>query len=516
MAEIGNDLKSMVQELGLISLKFVPSGTNFGATNCVCKALSKFRQRIRWNYHWKFGGNWETSSDDSELEHNNEIGLGTNLKLPNNNAPRASKNIEDFLKSLERSVLLNLRKTAKYKKPNSENDAVMRLLEKLKTQPDDVLIRTDKTNRHILMKKEDYMDKMMIQIHKNCELVTHDEVQGAISELDNFIFQSEDMLSRKEYKYAKESIKRKQIPEYFGYVKDHKVSKDIRLLLPAKNFCANLNKVLIHGLEKIFMENDVKFDFLIKNSYSLSDDLKTMEIHRKTHKIALLDVVSMYPSIQTKLIKEAVEYYQHKYSFNKESRENVKFILKGFDKTLKMNFGLFEQNFWRFRGQGESGLMMGAWESPYLADLTINYVYARAERRGLFREVTYRKTYRDDGFLIFNLKKMGRKTIEGWKTKFDAFVNKLSAGALKFTMETKEITFLDLKIKFGDDGRLRTSIYRKPGEELKYLNTSSMHPRKVMDKIPAGVIRRLFKLTSDLDEKFRPIIEFPDHTEALH
>ena len=81
----------------------------------------------------------------------------------------------------------------------------------------------------------------------------------------------------------------------------------------------------------------------------------------------------------------------------------------------------------------------------------------------------------------------------------------------------KVFPFLDLEFFWGDSGKLEIQIHRNKNQLLKYLNKESTHTKATFKAIPNGVLNRLAKLTSRIEEKSSMSIRerYPDHASAL-
>ena len=74
-----------------------------------------------------------------------------------------------------------------------------------------------------------------------------------------------------------------------------------------------------------------------------------------------------------------------------------------------------------------------------------------------------------------------------------------------------------MKTKWTPEGELNFSVFRKAGQQLKYVGKESTHTPGNLRAIPSGFLNRLAKLTSR-----KPSLNYegvdkvhPDHTNAL-
>ena len=128
-----------------------------------------------------------------------------------------------------------------------------------------------------------------------------------------------------------------------------------------------------------------------------------------------------------------------------------------------------------------------------MADVVISYVFSQLED-SLADLFTFKKIFRDDGLLIT---KPGilESDIHAWFKLFEIEAEALSG--LQFTYEVAEVelNFLDVSIWI-ERGCIRTKVFIKPNQKLKYLNGMSHHPAAQKRNIGIEVAKRLARLTS--------------------
>ena len=189
------------------------------------------------------------------------------------------------------------------------------------------------------------------------------------------------------------------------------------------------------------------------------------------------------------------------------------------------------------RGEkAEQGLVIGGYELAFLADLVASYLFEKSKAH--FYPTIYHGIYRDDGLVVFKGKKSVIK-IKDWLDEFQQTVNKAAGNEhLQFTTEiwkpnknpppqakeervqtvTKdEFPFFDMKMKWTPEGELNFSVFRKLGQQLKYVGKESNHTPGTLRAIPSGVFNRLAKLTSLKPSLHSEGVDkfYPDHANAL-
>ncbi|CAF1023769.1 unnamed protein product, partial [Brachionus calyciflorus] len=81
---------------------------------------------------------------------------------------------------------------------------------------------------------------------------------------------------------------------------------------------------------------------------------------------------------------------------------------------------------------------------------------------------------------------------------------------LKLNLVTNRIVdFLDLNVSFDFDYKIIFNLFVKPTNTQNYLNNNSNHPRKIFKNIPNGLIYRIRRICSNLNDYYF-------HTSKVH
>ena len=77
--------------------------------------------------------------------------------------------------------------------------------------------------------------------------------------------------------------------------------------------------------------------------------------------------------------------------------------------------------------------------------------------------------------------------------------------------------FLDMKMSWSPEGNLQFGVFRKNGQQLKYVGKEITHTPSTLRAIPSGVLNRLAKLTSRKPSIHYEGVDkiYPDHANAL-
>ena len=122
----------------------------------------------------------------------------------------------------------------------------------------------------------------------------------------------------------------------------------------------------------------------------------------------------------------------------------------------------------------------------------------------ILRRIKVWKRYVDDTFTILD------------RGYLDSFLHHLKSQqpTIRFTMETEKeskITFLDTSVSRELDGRLTTSIYRKPTHTDQYLAYDSHHPQSVK----RGIVKCRYDRGKHLVTKLSVVSEEKKHLSSV-
>ena len=95
----------------------------------------------------------------------------------------------------------------------------------------------------------------------------------------------------------------------------------------------------------------------------------------------------------------------------------------------------FDKDYYIYHGREkeEQGLVIGGYESAFLADLVVSYLFEKANT--ILKWTTYHGIYRNDDLVVFNVNKSVQE-IKDWLVEFQQTVNKAVGNQyLHFTVE---------------------------------------------------------------------------------
>ena len=244
----------------------------------------------------------------------------------------------------------------------------------------------------------------------------------------------------------------------------------------------------------------------------------------------------MYTSIKIATIKKALRFFAR--TLTTATKKTINLCLELIRFGMSSTLICFDGEYYKYHdGEKEDqGLAIGGYESAFLVDLVASYLFEKAKAH--FHPTIYHCIYRDDGLVVFKGKK-SVKVIKYWLDEFQKTVDKAAGNQhLQFTAEiwkpdenpppqakkervqiaTKDkFPFLDMEMRWTPEGELNFSVFRKAGQQLKYVGKEINHTPGTLRAIPWGVLNRLAKLTSQKTSLHSEGVDkvYPDHANAL-
>ena len=151
----------------------------------------------------------------------------------------------------------------------------------------------------------------------------------------------------------------------------------------------------------------------------------------------------------------------------------------------------------------KDGAAMGSPVSAVIANLYMESFEEQAITTSSYKPTIW-KRYVDDTFTILD------------RGNVDDFLQHLNnqQPSIRFAMETEnnnKLAFLDTAVSREPDGRLTTSVYRKPTHTDQYLGYDSHHPQSVK----RGIVKCLYERTKRLVTKPSVISEEKKHLSSV-
>mgnify|MGYP001787478984 FL=1 len=550
--------------VGGTSEKFVPEPTGEDILTDAINGLRRFKDTVRWKaFHKQLqeekdkqnqtgnnsSNNNNNTQEDEQQQQPHNPGLNTNLKPTkiNLSAPKADDETEQFLQLLEEEILREALDKVDTKGTNPKSHKIKTLQQKLRNKADQVVVPTDKTNSFRTVSKSNYSKWVISHLAKNAKEVPRSQLTD-VQKLAFDILRDKTELgifSDKEEQFVQQTIQSKAIPSPKLLIKDHKNPDSegnfpTRLVVPANNFTSGFPRIGYLGIKRILDNNKVNYmSKTIIQASNLKEQLETLGITCNNSTIVSIDAENFYPSVRLKLVRKAVYYFSR--NLPEEDQINIEHCLDLIKFGMQHTLITFIDKYYEYDGDKnpeEKGLTIGGYESAWLADLVGSYILAHTKSH--FRNSKYYGLYRDDGIAVFN-NKLSYDDISKWRSKFQKSVNRLAGGTyLQFTCSVwldqsrRELPpiqddqmisiesdnyfpYLDTELIWSDEGDLQFQVHLKPNQQLKYLNSDSIHTKSCFKAIPAGVYKRLSKLTTitETNKDLQLDEIYPQHFQAL-
>jgi len=399
--------------------------------------------------------------------------------------PRILSVIEPVLGRMEEGTSAEIRAevsqalTRRRKPVNNLSPSERFAIKSLRNREDIVVLPSDKGRVTVVMDKTCYEEKVssLLSDRSTYCVVKNDPTGGIETRMNNLLrkFHKESKIDESLYSRLRCSSGR--IPLFYGLPKIHKEGIPLR---PIVSFCSSptysLSKHLVGILSPLVG--------LTASSVATTEDfissLRNLEITSEEVMVSF-DVVSLFTSIPTSLaVSTALKRLTEDNSLpdrTKLTPENVCQLLEFcLDATCFSFRGVFYKQ--------KHGTAMGSPVSSVVSDLCMENLESDIFACQRFHVKVW-KRYVDDTFVV-----LPRSELED----FHLYLNSLNPH-IQFTVEVENeglLPFLDVKVTRGTDGRLSTSVYRKPTHTDRYLDFQSHHPACHKASVVKTLNRRAF------------------------
>ena len=390
------------------------------------------------------------------------------------------------------------------------------------TENDEIIIKpADKGGCLVIMNKDFYRDKLVIQDHLNTDTYIETDINSDIKTMEDLrvlIDVHKNCLTKKECEYIcdfdwKTSEfyilpKIHKSPSIISAINDQDSVINIQdpidlkgrpIVACCKSPIKNLSKLIELILKPLVKEQQTfildDWDFLRKLPRKLDFECS----------LYAWDIVSLYTSIPHDLGLLAMRYWFNRCKALIDVRFTEAFIVDSVRFILEHNHFIFDNVMYR----QVKGTAMGPDFAPPYACLTIGFLEETKLFDSLKQVININdyerlkqnlKRYMDDGFVPLP------KTISA-----DTFLDILNSlhPAINFTLETAVVTteesgatvqsvnFLDVKAILHPNKKVSTDIYYKSTNSHDYLHYDSFHPSHTLHNIPYTLAKRIIVFVSD-------------------
>ncbi|MGL4491660.1 MAG: reverse transcriptase domain-containing protein [Tannerellaceae bacterium] len=247
---------------------------------------------------------------------------------------------------------------------------------------------------------------------------------------------------------------------------------------------------LARYLAKLIKPTTGKTESHVKNSYDFVDKIRAIQVSADEILVSF-DVTSLFTNVPKEKATELTRAsLQEDNTLKDRTTLSADDIVKGV--TVCLNSAYFVYNN-RLFNQME-GLAMGSPLSPVLANI---YMEDFETKVMMHPEIAPRMwiRYVDDTFVIIKRERLDR---------FNNFINSIDPN-IKFTMEveseTGQLSFLDCMVHRMSNGKLKTTVHKKPTDTGSFLSYTSAHPKQVFASIAKSALKRAQRLCTEEEDR---------------
>ena len=336
-------------------------------------------------------------------------------------------------------------------------------LTSLRRRSDIKILPADKGNTTVILSDEQYKEKMnellrdqaYVKVNKDPTAVKEKQIRKVVDEVYRSGGMSEGLARKLKPNHSLP-------PRLYGLPKIHKEGVPLRPITsmigsPAYDTAAYLTKIISPALGKT--------EFTVPNSKTFVDQVKQLDLDGSEEMISF-DVVSLFTRVP---VKDAVDVICSKLSEDdtlfERSELSVDNIRKLMLACLECRYFLCQGSFY----EQKEGAPMGLSLSVTLANAYMEHLEESVLDTAPLKPTFWRR-YVDDTFILW---KHGSAALETFHQHLNNF-----CPAIQFTLEREkeqELPFLDVLVSH-DQGKLKTSVYRKSTTSNVYLKFDSNHP----------------------------------------
>ena len=383
--------------------------------------------------------------------------------------PPQVKDMENF-----EDELLEMARNVTFRKINNDFQNTMRNDIKTIKSSKKAFIPADKTRNMYEMDKSDY-DKLLqeniTKTYKKCDIKTY----------DNINMEAKRIASKLNIQDRAMQLAKQQA---FITLKDHKEnfenSPKCRLLNPAKSTLGQVSKQILEKINEILKAKTQVNQW--KNSSSVINWFNDLE-NKDQCTFTQFDIVDFYPSITEELLQKSIN---HAKLYTHISDDDIEIIMHARKSLLFDN----DISWTKKNSENTFDVTMGSFDGAEICELVGLYILSILSNRYNKQQLGL---YRDDGLAAFYNKsskdcdRIRKDIIKEFKTL-----------GLQITITTnmKIVNFLDVTFNL-TDGTYKP--YKKPNDELMYLNTSSNHPPNIIKQLPRTISKRISETSSNIE-----------------
>lgn len=442
------------------SMKNIPIPDNTSYKLLLIEKVESFIKRIRWKAFF-FLNNDEQKTNDASTDSDTQKDIKNNFGFKTKNTPPQCTELEQF-----EDDLLNLTKNIKFKKTNSQFQNKLKSdVSRIKTNPN-ILVFADKTSNLYEVSKSEHEKLLKDNITKTYKKAPQKLEHSTNLEAKN-IAKTLNLDDRIEC-LAK--------TEAFITLKDHKENFQnklpCRLLVPSKSELGHVSKTYLDRINSEIRQklnlNQWKNTSDVISWFSNIDD-------KQNYSFIQLDIKEFYPSITKTIFDNALDFAKIHTTIK---RDEIRVI-----KHCRKSLLFFEDEAWIKKTTNNCfDVTMGSYDGAEICETVGLYILDALSKKLKKSDIGL---YRDDG-LIAVKNKNGHELDKLRKEIIQIF--KSIGFQIEININLKIVDFLDLTLNLSENSY---KPYKKPNDNLLYINTESNHPPEIIKQIPISINKRL-------------------------
>ena len=393
-----------------------------------------------------------------------------------------------------RAAVANAIKYAKPPKSNIRKEE-WAAVSNLKRDSSIVILEADKGNATVVMDKEEYENKVQDILGKQpFRKLSRDPTKSYEKRVNDELkrLNKEGHISQQTLSALRLQAGESRPPLFYGKVKLHKEGTPLRPIVSSIGSCTYK---IAKRLAPILTQYSQQVQSYIRNTKELVEEVRSWEI-KQDEVLISFDIKALYTSVPVedalKAVNNRLQCDQSLEDWCGYTRETILALLK---LCLNCSYFKFRDNHYSM----EDGLAMGSPVSPPVANLFM----AEFEESALasFEKEKPKKwqRYVDDVISIVK-RSLVRELLEHLNSRHKNIL---------FTFEIEKdgcLPMLDLVLHRTENGRINTTVFRKPTHTERYLPFTSHHPSSMKRSVVKSLLHRVEYISPELtDEKEREI-----------
>ena len=454
------------------NFNFIPTPRQLNKEQ-VMEDVNQFARKIKLKTHF---GNQTRPIDETTI-----------FKAASNKewTPRVHHTVETFIEAFKKDIKTELEATNHNKRPRNLSKPEEEALTNLKKRTDIILINADKGGALTILNLEDYINEANRQLSDTTlyqELIYDPTVAHANTINDTIKhFEIKQMIPKS---IANGLITRHpKTPQLKLPPKVHKTGHPGRPVVSSVNsHSAKISKYVdFHLAPEI-----PKIRSYIKDSNDFMKQLDELPANKTANSyLVTLDVKSLYSNIPH---AEGIEVIKDTLQKARSKVTNIVLAFLWLILTLN-NFTFNGKHYLQLLGVAMGTICSAHYANLFMGNFEEKWIYQLLDNNTKFY-----KRFIDDIFLVWN----------GTLDELKIFINKINDLHSTIKFEAKysfdKIEFLDTEVYKNNEGKLCTTLYKKPTDRQAYLHNKSYHPTSTKKSIVYSQSLRIRRICTEDSE----------------